>query len=217
MKITCNQIQMKSVSLRSSKIATWMIEVIKGQEAQMKILNYLLDGGGSVDDVRKSSGDEETPSTELHLGVELERIPDGQQLPEQTSNEREKSSVEVSKSSEQKLQGEPTFYNSPHLRVDSKSITENRNERNAMSHGKPSSDVPKQLASLHWDGKDNQFIGLNNADNSKKRIASSYVRKQLASIQSDGQDDTLIGLNSGRRYSRSSKEYKNYFKLGYML
>merc|ERR1719499_2096701 len=113
-----------------------MIEIMKGQEAQMKILNYLLERDGStVDEVAKSTVDEETPSTDLHLGVELERIPDRQQLPDQTSTAREKPSVEVRKSSEQKLQGEPTFNKSPHLQhVDSKIVAKNRKERGALLH-----------------------------------------------------------------------------------
>jgi len=207
------------------QIANWMREMVKGQEAQMKILNHLLERDGSlVDEVTRSTGDEETPSTELHLAVQLERIPDQQQLPEQTSNRRENPSVEVRKSSEQKLKGEPTFYNSPHLpHVDSKIVTKNRKERRALLDEKPRSDVPNRLASIQSDGKDNQFIGFNYTDNSKARgavvneVPSTHVRKQLASIQWDGQDKELIGLNSGGRHSRSSQEYKNYYKHSYML
>jgi len=183
------------------QIANWMKEVVKGQEAWMKMLNYLVERDGSrVDEVTKSEGDEETPSTDLHLGVELERIPDRQQLPDQTSNAREKPGVEVRKSSEQKLQSEQTFYKSPHLpHVDSIIITKNRKEKRALLHEKPSSNVPNQLPSLQSDGKDDEFMGLNYTDNSK---ASRAVLNEVT------------GLRSGSVYSRSSDEYNT---IGYML
>jgi len=67
-------------------------EVEKGQQAVIKILEFLLNRNGSlIDDWRSSSGGSRTPNdtarVNIHLDQFLEQIPDEQPSPEQSLND----------------------------------------------------------------------------------------------------------------------------------